>query len=138
MAKKVKFRSNLSKVISTFEKGAEAKLITAANIGRASVVEVLTGTRGGREYKVPGTQVRVKASAPGEAPATRTGRLRQSYAVSDIYDHNGNMSIRVGSELDYARRLERGTKKMKPRPHLEPAMRKVQPQINIVMEEPWF
>jgi hypothetical protein len=55
-----------------------------------------------------------QASAQGEAPANRTGRLYQS----------GNYGVRnwqqgyIGESVDYAVFLELGTRKMIKRPHL--------------------
>lgn len=55
-----------------------------------------------------------QASAQGEAPANRTGRLYQS----------GNYGVRnwqqgyIGENVDYAVFLELGTRKMRKRPHL--------------------
>lgn len=44
-----------------------------------AVLVVLSGDRTGRWYRVPGTKKRYQASAPGEAPASRTGHLRQNF-----------------------------------------------------------
>lgn len=55
-----------------------------------------------------------QASAPGEAPANRTGRLEES----------GNYAVRnwqqgyIGESVEYAVFLEKGTRKMRKRPHL--------------------
>lgn len=57
-----------------------------------------------------------RASAPGEAPASRTGDLRTSYR----YRVQGNLA-QVGTPLKYATALEKGTSKMAPRPHLRKA-----------------
>lgn len=62
-----------------------------------------------------------KASAPGEPPATDEGGLIGSIAVDDRKNQ-----IEVGSEMGapYAEFLESGTRTMKPRPFLEPAVNK--------------
>ncbi len=59
-----------------------------------------------------------QASAPGEAPATDTGRL----ASSIDYKREGRMSASVGSDLAYAAMLEFGTTKVEPRPAWIPAV----------------
>ena len=59
------------------------------------------------------------ASAPGEAPAADTGRLDGSImALKSIY---GDGWL-VGTALDYGKHLEFGTKDIKPRPWLIPAL----------------
>lgn len=77
------------------------------------VKESLSGPGSGRRY---GNHV---ASAPGEPPATDTGRLRASIRsdLTDLADY----VARVGTNLKYARFLELGTSKMLARPFLQPA-----------------
>ena len=55
-----------------------------------------------------------QASAPGESPANRSGRLAKSgdYRVSSFAE------MRVFETVEYAKWLEEGTKKMLPRPHV--------------------
>lgn len=67
----------------------------------------------GRLYKFRGKVH--QASAPGEAPANRSGRLLKSsdYKVTNWY------KMEFGEEAFYAKFLEEGTRKrMAPRPHL--------------------
>ena len=59
-----------------------SKSARVVNVLRNNALQVLAGTRSGRQYKRPGTIRRVagnyyRASAPGEPPAVRTGTLRQ-------------------------------------------------------------
>ena len=75
---------------------------------------ILSGPRSGRAYRLRGRDHR--ASAPGEPPASITGRLAQSLEVIDDGD-----ALLVASEVDYALYLERGTATMAPRPFLGPA-----------------
>lgn len=60
-----------------------------------------------------------QASAPGEAPATDTGRLVQSRRT--VYDQDKLQGDVVWS-TDYARHLEYGTQKMEPRPYASVAV----------------
>ena len=77
------------------------------------------GGKNGKSYK-RGSKSHI-ASAPGEAPASDTGRLSNSImALKSIYD-NGWL---VGTSLDYGKHLELGTKDIKPRPWLIPALEK--------------
>lgn len=60
-------------------------------------------------------------SAPGEAPAVDTGRLRAS--ITHRIEHDGGESVAyVGTNVEYAPHLEFGTKRMAPRPFMVPAI----------------
>lgn len=65
-----------------------------------------------------------QASAPGEAPATDTGRL----VNSTVYKREGRISASVGSDLAYAAMLEFGTSKIDPRPAWIPALEDAKPK----------
>jgi len=71
----------------------------------------LTGPRSGRVYRLGGRPHR--ASAPGEPPADRSGRLMRSLVV---------VADRLASTAPYARYLEHGTARMAPRPFIGPAL----------------
>lgn len=73
---------------------------------------ITTGSRSGRGYWFRGT-LHI-ASAPGEPPANRSGRLANSFEYKV-----GTYDLVVGSDLNYAKFLEEGTVKMKPRPYFE-------------------
>lgn len=126
-------------------------LLRATMTWHAAVIEELTGNRSGKTYPIPGTgqvnQVEVTtrrgykmtvkklegatyytASKPGEAPASRLGQLRQSYrfrVVGPNYMERGE----VGSPLDRALWLEKGTENMAARPHLAAAFDKRRREI---------
>jgi len=123
-----------------------------------SIHEVLSGPRSGRWYPAPGNMAYDKltpskqradnyyikftgaktrnevvgaayrASAPGEAPAARTGRLRQSFHII-VTPGDGVWTVRIFTNVIYADDLEYGTERMAPRPFLEPAIEKAMPQI---------
>jgi phage gpG-like protein len=59
------------------------------------------------------------ASAPGQYPATDTGRLAGS--VRAILPTAGNMTAEVGTAVDYGPHLEFGTSRMAARPWLLPS-----------------
>ena len=73
--------------------------------------EIQRGQKTGRIYDKTNPNRTHQASAPGEAPATDTGRL-----VGSIYFDIDPKSATVGSRLAYAAHLEFGTRKMKARP----------------------
>lgn len=61
-----------------------------------------------------------QASAPGEAPANKTGRLMNSisYSIHSTHELEIGASARSNKGAPYPRFLEEGTKKMAPRPYL--------------------
>ena len=113
---KVEF-NKLSEVCDKLSKGAEEKVTSATLEWHKCLVETLAGSRSGKTYNVPSTKKTYTASAPGEAPAVRTGALRSSYSW-EITKEGENIVGLVGSPLEYALCLEKGTSKMSPRPHL--------------------
>jgi len=86
--------------------------VSALKIDRAAKLLIARGSKSGRRYG------KHQASAPGEAPATNTGRLIQSIAWQVL---NQGLTVEIGSPLDYASYLEDGTQRMDPRPWLKPA-----------------
>ena len=62
--------------------------------------------------------LKVRSSAPGEAPAAQIGQLRASITRKPIIT---GVWI-VGTNVIYGRYLELGTSRMKPRPFLRPAL----------------
>ncbi len=110
----------------------------------------LRGQRHGRRYRVPGTKGRyVKdeqgrfvldpvtgkrkrrrgklayytASAPGEPPAVASGNLRDKIVWTLERRDSGpvtEITTRVEPRVKYGGWLEKGTKRMKPRPYLQP------------------
>ena len=70
------------------------------------------------------------ASAPGEAPATDTGRL----ASSVDFKRDGPMSATVGSNIVYAAMLEFGTSRIDPRPAWVPATEAMRPKFRQRLE----
>lgn len=90
-------------------KPAEAAVLKAELFLEGRVKEKLTGDRHGRTYRVQkGSKVTYVASAPGEAPASPTAKLRQSIThtlpewVGDV------VSGTVGTAMPQARILDLG------------------------------
>lgn len=121
----IQFSSRLDNRIpefkAKFSQATKENLLEATMEWHAAVVEdELTGSRSGRIYRIPGTSRKYQASAPGEAPASRTGVLRAGYRFR-IVTRKGNYTGEVGSPEQYALWLEIGTSKTAPRKHLLPA-----------------
>lgn len=73
-----------------------------------------------------------RASAPGEPPATDTGRLA---SPTSFYEQRESpLSITIGSSLPYAAYLEFGTVKIEPRPAWLPATEKNRPYFAELVE----
>lgn len=71
-----------------------------------------------------------RASAPGEAPATDTGRLVGSIRfIVRPSESRAEVGVFATSGIDYAEFLEFGTRKIAPRPYLGPAAVEVEPQF---------
>lgn len=89
------------------KKGAkEAMHDIGVVVGRENKRIQTSGARTGRVYMIKGK--RHKASAPGEPPKKRTGRLYKSYDYRVSSWH----TMRVGEEAPYAKYLEDGTRRM--------------------------
>jgi HK97 gp10 family phage protein len=99
---------------------------------------VARGRRNGRNLRAQGIHV---ASAAGAPPAVDTGRLRQSWALAgnadrtfgrkgskttqtlaaiEVEDTGDRVGFSYGSNLKYARFLEFGTRRIRPRPYVRP------------------
>ena len=108
---------------------------------KGAIKETLTGNRSGRVYRVPGTKRNYTASAPGEAPASRTGTLRN--AISRAVN-KAKLTAVVGPRLlgknpdkQYPLWLEFGTKKMAPRPFMAPTIQRHKDTVIQIMKEGW-
>jgi HK97 gp10 family phage protein len=97
---------------------AIARVIEKAvlKIDREAKLLIDRGPKFGKVYIKKG--IPHQASAPGQSPATDTGRLVNSITWRTF---NRGLSAELGSTVDYAAFLEEGTSKMDPRPWLRPA-----------------
>jgi hypothetical protein len=100
--------------------GSERNILAALMLWHKSLMEVLSGPRSGKVYKVPMTGKKYTASAPGEAPAQASGTLRVTYKYMLETSSIIPTGI-IGSPQSYAPKLQYGTSKMAPRPHLDVA-----------------
>lgn len=80
------------------------------------------GTKSGETYQKYGPRRSHTASAPGEAPASDTGRLAGSIDARFIPTLGGLLSGVVFTPLEYGAHLEFGTQSIQPRPWLFPAL----------------
>lgn len=114
MAKRMKLDvSGVNETLARLKDVAEAGLDTT----RAIVAEVTSRVH---EYAVDGITEGATASAPGQYPKTKTGRLRSSIRM-ELPGDTGRAVGMVGSDALHARFLEQGTASMEPRPWLLPS-----------------
>ena len=144
-------------------RGMKSRSYRAANELRNASQIVLRGQRSGRRYNVPGTG-RVKynkrehtatvtyrkytASAPGEAPAVRTGVFRESWQPrTETEGSRDNLSVKAMIESSVrtdngkyllGEVLEDGTSRMAPRPYKEAIQEKALPKIKKIYSEPYY
>lgn len=106
----------------------------AANELKNASMEVLRGQRSGKTYKKPGGGT-YTASAPGEPPAVRTGRLRDSWRPIP----NGlNPAIEENIPV-YPEYMEHGTPggMIAPRPFVQKIVDQAEPQVTSIYTTPY-
>lgn len=86
---------------------------------KAEIVRLFRLPKSGRYYRKPNGRV-YQASAPGEPPAIRTGGLMRS--VKEAFPNWATGEIVIDEPADW---LERGTRRMRKRPFVRPALRTV-------------
>lgn len=134
---KVTLRRNTHNVIDKIDSVATQRMYAAAQEVRNETLKTLSGNRTGRTYRVPGTKTYYIASAPGEPPAVLTGQLRQS-VKTNVYSKAKAVKGEVGTGLHKGLMLEKGTKKMAPRPWLEPSFDKSLERVKSILSRRWF
>ena len=103
---------------------SDAVKMTAQGIRSNAIKSILRGTKSGTVYEKTNPRRTHRASAPGEAPASDTGRLAGSIRA-DIAGKEASVS----ANTVYAEFLERefGTSKMEARPFMVPALEAERP-----------
>ena len=104
---------------------SKAVLGTALELQRNVVKSVQHGPASGRVYRKYNPSRVHRASAPGQAPMSDTGRL----ASSITFDQDGPLTATVGSVVAYAVYLEYGTSRMAARPFFRPAVETIRPKF---------
>jgi hypothetical protein len=85
------------------------------------------GTRSGRMYTYDGR--RIRASAPGEPPANRSGRLANSNAFTSRSKELAIFNTAFNKRAPYPSYLEEGTKKMEARAWFEKTIIRLEPLL---------
>jgi len=110
----------VSQALKNFDKESIARIqavidSSAQNIRNHAIRSIANSPATGRTYKRGG--VAHTASSAGNPPKTDTGRL-----VGTINASVGNLEAEIGAYADYSSHLEFGTRNMKARPFMVPAM----------------
>lgn len=108
MGTDIKLTLHTEQVLKWLDDLATKRMTAACLHMQGAVQKTLTGQRSGRVYRVPGTKHKTyTSSAPGEPPASATGRLRKSikYKVEGGFRELQGI---VGTDVEYAAILERG------------------------------
>jgi HK97 gp10 family phage protein len=103
---------------------------TAQNIRTTAIKSIQRGPKSGIVYDKTNPNRTHRASAPGQAPASDTGRLANSI-TAEISGKEA--TITAGTE--YAAPLEFGTRDIEPRPFMVPAMEQERPKFNARLQK---
>lgn len=127
---KLEGMAQLQAALSALGEKAEAELSKAIDATglelRGDIVKrYQRGPKTGSTYRKYNPNRTHTASAPGEAPATDTGRL----ASGVDYTKDGKLSATVGSRVVYAAMQELGTARIAPRPAWVPATEAMRPKF---------
>lgn len=108
-----------------------ALIVEKAAITKVNIGQPVRRTKGGHT-------VGLNPSKPGEPPHVLLGRLKQSITHSDVEEHEDKLTIKVGTNVIYGQRLERGfvgtdakgrNVNQAPRPYLRPSLDENQTEV---------
>lgn len=99
----------------------KALFASGKQVEKEAKLSITNGQKSGRLYK-RGKAIFHRASAPGEAPASDTGRLVNS--INTTISGLEALVVAGRGAVKYARMLEFGTSKIAPRPFMFPALEK--------------
>lgn len=113
-------------VIEGYKKQYEANLTKAALLIHSDAIKSIRKTSAGEKQTRYGPKREVTVSKPGDAPNTDRGTAIQNIGWEiDV----SSMTVEVGTGLKYLKELEFGTKNMKARPWLFPAVERVKKDL---------
>ena len=148
-------KAKVSEMITDINRKVASRGVQTVNALHSAELRVLKGQRSGKRYRKPYTgslilEERKKkkyrppmytASAPGEAPARRTGNLRLHWNGQVKTESAAKNGISVIAELEsqekYAPFLENGTSNMAPRPFVDRIKEEAEPEIRKIYSEPY-
>ena len=134
-----RFRASVREQVKAAQTKAQSCTVRASRELRSAALRVLSGRRSGRTYRVPYTQANYRASAPGEAPAARTGTLKNSWGIIAMGSAAlGRYSSGIQTNVPYAELLENGTSRMAARPFREKIIQRASPRIGDIFRSAGF
>lgn len=135
-----KFTQAVKSAVKSAKTQAQSRAIRASNELRNSALRVLRGQRSGRVYKLPFSKKTYRASAPGEPPAVRSGRLRISWAARAIGKSDSEVIASIYTDVKYAPILQEGTDdgRIKPRPFEQPIIDGAKDKVMAIFNEPYL
>ena len=117
----------VKKTVEEINRAAVSRARRGTNILRNSALTVLSQETFGRVYRYG------VASVPGATPNPQTGNLRRNWRELPVGITGGGGGVRIRiaihSDIFYQQFLERGTRKMAPRPHMDKIRDKAYPEI---------
>ena len=119
---------DVNQLVLEINTNARGRAFRGVNLLRNAALQVLGQNGSGRVYK------RHVASAPGQPPAPDKGNLRRNWRQAVMAYPNGKglgvtIKMRITSDMFYQVFLEKGTRKMAARPHMERIKTKARPEI---------
>ena len=134
-----RFRASVQEQAKNAQTKAQSCTVRASRELRSAALKVLSGHRNGRTYRIPYTQANYRASAPGEAPAARTGTLKNSWGIIAMGSADlGRYSSGIQTNVPYAELLENGTSRMAARPFREKIIQRASPRIGDIFRSAGF
>lgn len=132
----------VAKKVTAIGEEMKSRAVRGSRALKNAELKVLRGQRSGKKYKKPFKSTSYTASKPGEPPAVRTGKLRNSFRpTARTFDNpfGGAASVYVSIETDthYAGYLEDGTSKMAARPYVEKIKQEAEPEITQIFSAPY-
>lgn len=135
-------KAKVSEMTDGINRKVVSRGVRAVNAMRNAELNVLKGQRSGRVYRKPYIKKSAyRASAPGEAPARRTGNLRLHWngqvKTGSVSGRRVSIMAELESQEPYAVYLEHGTAHMAARPFAEKIKEEALPEIQKIYSEPY-
>lgn len=130
-----KVQKQLAKNLASEKMISKAMVMAVESVRTTAINSILRGTKTGRTYVKYNPRRTHTASAEGEPPASDTGNLVSGITTKVEKSISGSIQGQIiasandGQGGNYAKHLEFGTRFMRPRPFLFPALEKNKKRI---------